>query len=259
MVQSNKIEQLESDLDRGAELLMRVNRVAVLTGAGISKESGIPTFREAQTGLWANYEPEKLATVEGFVKDPPLVWTWYDWRRKMVSSVKPNPGHFALVELEKITPEFTLITQNVDGLHRQAGSKNIIELHGNISRHKCLKNGHAAIDVPTDLQEPPKCECGSPIRPDVVWFGEALDPKNLADSFNASESADVFIVIGTSGLVQPAASFPFAAKRGGAKLIECNPERTPISSDADLFLEGPSGQLLPKLLEKLQKLRSSCK
>lgn len=257
MVQSNKNEQLENDLERGAELLRRADRVAVLTGAGISKESGIPTFREAQTGLWANYEPEKLATVEGFIKDPPLVWTWYDWRRKMVSSVRPNPGHRALVELENIVPHFTLITQNVDGLHRQAGSKNMIELHGNISRHKCLKSGHRADNVPTDLQEPPKCECGSPIRPDVVWFGEALDPKNLADSINASEGADVFIVIGTSGLVQPAASFPFAAKRSGAKLIECNPERTPLSHEVDLFLEGASGELLPKLVAKLQKLSAN--
>ncbi|CAN5493416.1 NAD-dependent deacylase [soil metagenome] len=256
MVQTDKLEQLERDLDRGAELLQHASKVSVLTGAGVSKESGIPTFREAQTGLWANYEPEKLATVEGFVKDPPLVWTWYDWRRKMVSSVKPNPGHFALVELERIIPQFTLITQNVDGLHRQAGSKNIIELHGNISRHKCLKSGHPAHDVPTDLPEPPQCQCGSPIRPDVVWFGEALDPKNLTDSFNASESADVFIVIGTSGLVQPAASFPAAAKGSGAKLIECNSERTPLSYEADLFLEGPSGQLLPKLIEKLRTLRS---
>lgn len=257
MVQTDKNEQLEIDLERGAELLRRADHVAVLTGAGISKESGIPTFREAQTGLWANYEPEKLATVEGFIKDPPLVWTWYDWRRKMVSSVTPNPGHLALVELENIVPHFTLITQNVDGLHRQAGSKNMIELHGNISRHKCLKHGHAAVNVPTDLQEPPKCECGSLIRPDVVWFGEALDPKNLADSFNASEGADVFIVIGTSGLVQPAASFPFAAKRSGAKLIECNPERTPLSHEVDLFLEGASGELLPKLVAKLQKLSAN--
>ncbi len=256
MVQINKIEQLEGDLDRAAELLEHAGTVVVLTGAGISKESGIPTFREAQTGLWANYEPEKLATVEGFVKDPPLVWTWYDWRRKMVSNVTPNPGHFALVELERIIPQFTLITQNVDGLHRQAGSQNMIELHGNISRHKCLKSGHPAHDVPTDLQEPPRCQCGSPIRPDVVWFGEALDPKNLTDSFKASESADVFIVIGTSGLVQPAASFPFAAKRSGAKLIECNPERTPLSYEADIFLEGASGQLLPRLIGKLGKIKS---
>jgi len=244
-------QQLENDIARGAKLLNQAGTVVVLTGAGISKESGIPTFREAQTGLWANYEPEKLATVEGFVKDPRLVWTWYDWRRKMVSSVKPNPGHFALVELEEIVSKFTLITQNVDGLHRLAGSKNMIELHGNISRHKCLKHGHVATDVPTDLPEPPKCHCGSLVRPDVVWFGEALDPTNLSDSFAAAEGADVFLVIGTSGLVQPAASFPLAAKRSGAKLIEVNPERTPLSRDADIFLEGASGVILPKLVECL--------
>lgn len=252
IVQTNESEQLEHDLICAAELLKRANRVVVLTGAGISKESGIPTFREAQTGLWANYEPEKLATVEGFVKNPPLVWTWYDWRRKMVSNVKPNPGHYALFELEKIVPQFTLITQNVDGLHRQAGSQNMIELHGNIAQHKCLKHGHVAADVPTDLPEPPQCHCGSLIRPAVVWFGEALDPKNLADSFAVSENADVFLIIGTSGLVQPAASFPLAAKRCGAKLIEVNPDRTPLSSETAVFLEGPSGAILPRLIEKVR-------
>jgi NAD-dependent deacetylase len=244
---------LDNQLARAAELLAQAGTVVVLTGAGISKESGIPTFREAQTGLWANYEPEKLATVEGFVKDPKLVWTWYDWRRKMVSSVKPNPGHFALVELEQIVPNFTLITQNVDGLHRLAGSQNMIELHGNIARHKCLKHGHIATAVATDLPEPPKCDCGSFIRPDVVWFGEALDPRNLSDSFAAAESADVFMVIGTSGLVQPAASFPFAAKRSGAKLIEVNSEQTPLSDQADIFLEGASGVLLPSLLDLMRR------
>ncbi len=244
---------MEDDLTVAADLLKQAKSVAVLTGAGISKESGIPTFREAQTGLWANYEPEKLATPEGFLRDPALVWTWYDWRRKMVSSVTPNPGHFALVEIEKIVPDFTLITQNVDGLHRLAGSKNLIELHGNIARHKCFKNGHPALDVVTDLKEPPTCHCGSPIRPDVVWFGEALDPEDLADSFKAAEHADVFIVVGTSGLVQPAASFPFTAKKHGAKLIECNPERTPLSYEADFFLEGASGYLLPQLVEQMRR------
>lgn len=251
MVQTNNVEQLENDLDRGAELLKHAKRVTVLTGAGISRESGIPTFREAKTGLWANYEPEKLATVEGFVNDPPLVWRWYDWRRKMVSNVKPNAGHFALVELEEMVPQFTLITQNVDGLHRESGSKNVIELHGNISSHKCLKNGHVATNVQTDLSEPPECHCGSLIRPAVVWFGEAIDPQNLADSFEAANSADVFLIVGTSGLVQPAASFPSAAKALGAKLIEVNPERTPLSSETEIFLEGPSGAILPRLVEKV--------
>ncbi|MBI2809569.1 MAG: NAD-dependent deacylase [Candidatus Melainabacteria bacterium] len=245
--------QLEHELVRAAELLAQACSVAVLTGAGISKESGIPTFREAQTGLWANYEPEKLATVEGFVKDPKLVWTWYDWRRKMVSSVKPNPGHFALVDLEEIVPKFTLITQNVDGLHRLAGSHNVIELHGNIARHKCLKYGHVATAVATDLPEPPRCDCGSFIRPDVVWFGEALDSQNLSDSFAAAESADVFLVVGTSGLVQPAASFPFVAQRSGAKLIEVNYEQTPLSRKADIFFEGASGVVLPRLVELMRR------
>lgn len=240
------------DIVRSARLIKQAAEVAVLTGAGVSKESGIPTFREAQTGLWANYEPEKLATVEGFVNDPNLVWTWYDWRRKMVSNVKPNPGHFALVELEQLVPKFTLITQNVDGLHRLAGSRHIIELHGNISRHKCLKHGHVASEVESDLPEPPKCHCGSLIRPDVVWFGEALGPQNLADSYAAAESADVFLIVGTSGLVQPAASFPFVAKKRGARLIEINPEETPLTREVALFLQGASGVILPQLLEVLR-------
>jgi NAD-dependent deacetylase len=234
-------------------LLRQAESVVVLTGAGVSKESGIPTFREAQTGLWANYEPEKLATVEGFVTDPELVWTWYDWRRKIVSTVKPNPGHFALVELESLVPSFTLITQNVDGLHGLAGSRNIIELHGNIARHKCLKFGHRSINVPTDLSEPPKCHCGSLIRPDVVWFGEALDNNNLAASLAAAEVADVFLIVGTSGLVQPAASFPNAAKRCGARLIEINPEQTPLTDSVDVFLKGASGVILPQLMESLKR------
>lgn len=247
------VEQFAGGIASGANLIRQAETIVVLTGAGVSKESGIPTFREAQIGLWANYEPEKLATVEGFVNDPKLVWTWYDWRRKMVSTVKPNAGHFALVELESLVPLFTLITQNVDGLHRLAGSQNIIELHGNIARHKCLKHGHSASDVPTDLSEPPKCHCGSLIRPDVVWFGESLDSKNLSDSFAAAEAADVFLIIGTSGLVQPAASFPFAAKRCAAKLIEINPEQTPLTDAADVFLCGASGVILPQLLEALKR------
>jgi NAD-dependent deacetylase len=249
----DEIEQSIGGIANGANLIRQAETVVVLTGAGVSKESGIPTFREAQTGLWANYEPEKLATVEGFVKDPKLVWTWYDWRRKMVSTVTPNPGHFALVELESLVPSFTLITQNVDGLHRQAGSKNVIELHGNIARYKCLQHGHIAPDVPTDLSAPPQCSCGSLIRPDVVWFGEALDARNLSDSFAAAEAADVFLIVGTSGLVQPAASFPLSAKRCGAKLIEINPETTPLTDAVDVFLRGASGLVLPRLVEALKR------
>lgn len=248
------IQKNDNDIARGADILARARNVAVLTGAGISKESGIPTFREAQTGLWANYEPEKLATVEGFVRDPALVWSWYDWRRKMVASVEPNPGHYALVDLEHLFGNFILITQNVDGLHRKAGAERLIELHGNIDRHKCLTDGHAVHDVPLDLKEPPACHCGSTVRPDVVWFGEALDSSNLSRSIDAAERADVFLVVGTSGLVQPAASFPFTAKRKGAKIIECNVERTSLSSEADLFLAGASGEILPELVQRLRQI-----
>ncbi|HEY9679147.1 MAG TPA: NAD-dependent deacylase [Drouetiella sp.] len=244
---------LEESLLKASALMKDVKSVAVLTGAGISKESGIPTFREAQTGLWANYEPEKLATVEGFRRDPSLVWKWYDWRRKMVADVVPNPGHLALVDLEKLFPQFTLITQNVDGLHRRAGSVKVIEMHGNISKHKCLERNHPAENVAFDLENPPECSCGSCIRPDVVWFGEALKTSDLDQSFAAAESAEIFLVVGTSGLVQPAASLPFMAQRNGAKVIECNPERTPLTADADVLLEGPSGKVLPMLVEQLKQ------
>lgn len=243
------------ELKKAARILADAQRVVVLTGAGISRESGIPTFREAQTGLWAQYEPEKLATREGFSNDPNLVWTWYDWRRKMVSNVTPNAGHFALAELERLVPKFVLLTQNVDGLHRKAGSNSMIEIHGNISRHKCFDNEHPVNDVQFDLEQPPRCHCGSLVRPDVVWFGEALNPEHLTQSFEQSRNARVFIVIGTSGLVQPAASFPFEAKRRGAQVIECNTEETPITDIADVFLQGPSGEILPLLIEEMKKIK----
>ncbi|HEY9784566.1 MAG TPA: NAD-dependent deacylase [Candidatus Obscuribacterales bacterium] len=241
----------KEDLRRAAQWLSDAKRVVVLTGAGVSKESGIPTFRDAMTGLWANYNPEELATPEGFAMDPPLVWKWYDWRRKLVSDVQPNPGHFALAQLEKLIPEFLLVTQNVDGLHTRAGSTRILELHGNILRHKCFERGHQQNDVPYGLEEPPLCHCGSYVRPDVVWFGEALPHKELNEAMRAAEVAQVIIVIGTSGLVQPAASIPFVGKRCGAKVIEVNPNATEITVIADVFLAGPSGEVLPELLSHL--------
>lgn len=234
------------------EWLKNCKFLFVLTGAGVSKESGIPTFRDALEGLWENYNPEDLATPEGFRKNPSLVWQWYDSRRQKVKEVQPNPGHFALAELQKLVPEFFLCTQNVDGLHILAGSTDVIEIHGSISRFKCFDKEHECKDVPFDLKDPPVCECGSLVRPAVVWFNEAMPEKLLKQSFAAAARADVALVVGTSGLVQPAASLPFIAKQAGAKVIEVNPNRTELTDSCDLFLAGPSGTVLPQLVDGLK-------
>lgn len=245
---------MEEDLKRLVEALKNANQVTVLTGAGVSKESGIPTFREAQTGLWAQYDPMELATPEAFLRNPKLVWEWYAWRRGLVGKAEPNAGHFTLVELENKTPKFTLITQNVDSLHERAGSKNIIELHGNITRTKCFDNHHIVSEWIEGEDIPPKCpECGSMLRPDVVWFNEGLPPDALQSAHQASQSADVFLSIGTSALVQPAASLPLLAKQPGAVLVEINPAETQITPYADIVLPGASGEVLPALLEKFNR------
>lgn len=228
--------------------LRRAKRVAVLTGAGISAESGVPTFRDAQTGLWAKYDPQELATAEAFRRDPKLVWDWYAWRRELVSRADPNPGHYALAEMERHIPHFSLITQNVDSLHRRAGSERLTELHGNISRVKCFQHGHAASEWEDD-DVPPRCSrCGSPLRPDVVWFGEALPREALDHALEAARTAEVFLSVGTSGIVQPAASLPLVAADAGAVLVEINPDRTPLSSVMTYRLSGPSGEILPALV-----------
>jgi NAD-dependent deacetylase len=247
-----KHEELSESLRQAAGLLMIAKSIVVLTGAGVSKESGIPTFRDALTGLWANYSPEKLATIEGFLRDPPLVWQWYDARRQTISTVEPNAGHCALADLEKLVPKLAVVTQNVDGLHKLAGSKTVIELHGNISRVKCFDNDHEASNTPLGLKEPPRCHCGSLLRPAVVWFGEMLPENELRQAFRLSEQCDVMMVVGTSGLVHPAASMPLIAKRHGATVIEVNPEKTPISDIAEIQLSGPSAKILPHLVKDLQ-------
>lgn len=243
-------------IDYAARALRNAHLVVCLSGAGMSKESGIPTFRDAQTGLWANYNPEELATPQAFKRNPGLVWRWYDWRRQQVGTVDPNPGHYALVELEKHVPELRVVTQNVDGLHERAGSDSVLELHGNISRIKCFDQHHYAQDVPHDLPEPPQCHCGSLLRPDVVWFGEVLEKDILNEAFRLSDECDVMIVIGTSGIVQPAASLPVMAKRKGARLIEVNPDATPLTDIADVYIPGASGQVLPQIVEAVSLLFS---
>jgi NAD-dependent deacetylase len=232
-----------------AQRLRRAQRVAVLTGAGISAESGVPTFRQAQTGLWARYDPQQLATPQAFRRQPQLVWDWYAWRRELVAGAEPNPGHFALAEMERRVPHFALITQNVDSLHQRAGSVAVIELHGNIARVKCSAEARVVNGWPETDERPPRCpDCGAPLRPDVVWFGEALPRAALEAAIVAAESADVFLTVGTSGQVYPAADLPFAAQSAGALTVEINPEETPLSADMDYVLRGPSGVLLPSLV-----------
>jgi NAD-dependent deacetylase len=225
-------------------------RIVVLTGAGVSQESGLRTFRDAQTGLWAQYKPHELASPEAFQRDPKLVWDWYAWRREAVKAVRPNPGHYALVEIEQRTPNFTLITQNVDGLHRMAGSQNLLELHGNIQRVRCADCYTFTETWDDDSESVPRCKvCGGLLRPDVVWFGEALPRDQLEAAVTAARSCDLFFSIGTSGVVQPAASLGFAAHNRGAAVVEINAESTPLTSKADFVLQGRSGEILPRLVE----------
>ncbi|MBI2313411.1 MAG: NAD-dependent deacylase [Betaproteobacteria bacterium] len=224
-------------------------RVAALTGAGISAESGVPTFRDAQTGLWARYRPEELATPEAFLRDPKLVWEWYEWRRGIVGKARPNPGHVALAEMERHIPHFTLITQNVDGLHREAGSRRVLELHGNIRRTKCFDENLVVESWPDTGEVPPRCpRCGGLLRPDVVWFGEMLPEADLTAAVEAAENCEVFLCVGTSAVVEPAASLPFYALRAGATVVEVNPGKTPLTGRASYSLRGAAGELLPALV-----------
>ena len=232
-------------------MIRAARSVAVLTGAGVSKESGIPTFRDAQTGLWVKYDPQQLASPQGFKRAPELVWQWYDMRRQKLSNVKPNAAHFAIAKLESRFSQFAVMTQNVDGLHQQAGSKNVIELHGNITTFHCFDRLHLAPEVPVGLKQPPVCECGSLIRPSVVWFGEGLDQNTWQSASVAAQQCDVILVVGTSALVHPAASLPLDAKRNGAKIVEVNTEETPLTDYVDVLIKAPAAAALPALLERI--------
>ncbi|MCA8915493.1 MAG: NAD-dependent deacylase [Planctomycetes bacterium] len=235
------------------DALRKARRVAVLTGAGISAESGVPTFRDAQTGLWAKYEPTQLATPEAFARDPRLVWEWYAWRRELCSAAKPNAGHLALVELEKRFADFTLTTQNVDGLHLLAGSRRVLELHGSIRRYKCFDTGRLLEGEPPHCDNPPPRhpQTGGMLRPDVVWFGEALPEAALMESLRAAREADIYLTIGTSALVYPAAALPIEAQRAGATVVEINPTETPCSKFATFSLRGKAGEVLPAIVQAL--------
>lgn len=252
---------MEPLIRHAARRLAHVQRLVVLTGAGISKESGIPTFREAQDGLWARYAPMMMASREGFLSNPKLVWEWYEYRFGMVEAARPNPGHLAIAELEQIIPGAAVITQNIDGLHQAAGSRLVYELHGSIRRYKCLSGRHTGFtrqDVLAAGEKPPRCpRCGDLLRPDVVWFGEYLPEDVLAAAFALSEQCDAILVVGTSGVVQPAASLPFVAARAGALVIDVNPERDEIADVADIFLQGRGGAILPELVAALRAERSN--
>jgi NAD-dependent deacetylase len=241
-----------SELSLPADLLLRLKaakRWVASTGAGVSAESGVPTFRDAQTGLWARFRPEQLATPEAFLADPPLVWKWYAWRREAVAAARPNAGHQALVALELMAPEFTLITQNVDGLHARAGSRTLLELHGNIQQTKCFDEGTLVPHWEERGEVPPRCPaCGGMLRPNVVWFGESLPQQTLERAWKAAQECDLFLSIGTSTEVQPAASLPFVARAAGATLVEINPAPTPLSARADFILRGPAAVVLPQLV-----------
>ena len=228
----------------------QTSKWAVLTGAGVSQESGLRTFRDAQTGLWAQYKPEDLASPQAFRRDPKLIWDWYAWRREAVKAVRPNPGHYALAEIENKIPSFTLITQNVDGLHCMAGSRNVLELHGNIQRVRCSECYTFTETWGDDSESVPQCSaCGGLLRPDVVWFGEALPRDQLEAAVEAARACDVFFSIGTSGVVQPAASLAHAARDRGATVIEINAEPTPLTSKVNYAFHGKSGEILPELVK----------
>ncbi len=241
-------------LDSLTEILVQARRVAVLTGAGISAESGVPTFR-GKEGLWKQYRAETLATPEAFDRDPALVWQWYDWRRGLIAPVEPNPGHRVLAGWQDLFVDLSVITQNVDGLHEKAGSRNVVELHGNIWKVRCTRDRTVTESRLSPLPEiPPRCpDCGALLRPHIVWFGEALDASLLERAFALSEACQVIFVVGTSAIVQPAASLPGAAKRAGAKVVEINLEPTPLTPLADYFFPGKAGEVLPRIDRRLRE------
>lgn len=242
--------------DTLVDQLCRAERVAVLTGAGISAESGIPTFRDPD-GIWEKFNPQELANVRAFLDNPELVQGWYRHRREVAEGCAPNRGHEALAELEQMVPRFTLITQNVDDLHNRAGSRNVVELHGNITRNHCIDcERPASTEETASIAEGEAAECpacGGLIRPDVVWFGEMLPPDAVYRAQDATEGADVFLCVGTSAIVYPAARLPLMAKEAGAYTAEFNVEPSAITDQMHELAQGPAGEVLPRLVEAVQQ------
>jgi NAD-dependent deacetylase len=234
-----------------AAALVDSRHVMVLTGSGASAECGVPTFREAQTGLWKRFDPHELATPAAFERDPALVWRWYRWRRELVTRAEPNNGHRALAELASRVPRLTLVTQNVDGLHQRAGSESVVELHGNLFANRCVVEDCDVHDI-AEQAAVPRCRgCGGPVRPGVVWFGETIPDAALTAAASAAADCDLFLSVGTSSLVWPAAGFAGAVRRRGIAVAEINPDDTPLSDDCDFRLCGKAGSILPELVNSL--------
>jgi NAD-dependent deacetylase len=230
------------------EKLAGAQRVVVLTGAGISADSGVPTFRGTD-GLWRNFRAEDLATPEAFARDPRLVWEWYNWRRELIATKRPNAAHEALAQMERQHPQFWLITQNVDGLHRTAGSYKLSEIHGNIWRVRCTGCQRVAENRELPIQILPRCaDCRSLLRPHIVWFGESLLEEDLRQSYAALRSCDLCLIIGTSGVVYPAAGFASVAKESGAFIVEINLDVTPHTSLVDVSFQGRAKDVVPLLV-----------
>jgi NAD-dependent deacetylase len=241
------------------ETLRKARSVVVLTGAGVSAESGIPTFRDAMEGLWSKFDPHELATPEGFARDPETVTRWYDWRREKCATAKPNAAHLALARLEQHLAAqkraFTLLTQNVDRLHQAAGSSNVVELHGTLWIWRCIRCGVEREERDVPFREyPPRCACGGARRPAVVWFGESLPEDAIQKAYGALETCDLFFSIGTSAVVEPAASFIHSARHHGASTVEINRDPTPISSVVDWSLLGKAGELLPEVVRLMFRI-----
>jgi len=245
-------------VEEAAGLLAAARRVFVVTGAGMSAESGIPTFRDALTGLWSGCDPMTLASPDGFEANPELVWRWYASRRERVLAAQPNAGHLALVRLEGRYEDLMIATQNVDGLHGRAGSRRVLELHGNILESRCFREGRRLEERELDASRvPPSCPCGSHARPGVVWFGEALPDGVLGEAAAAVARCDVCLVVGTSGVVQPAASLPIWGRAAGAKIIEINREESEITLAAHVVLRGSAATVLPSLVDRIAAVRNA--
>lgn len=239
-------------------LLRKAEYIVALTGAGVSQESGLRTFRDAHSGLWKNHRPEDLATPQAFTRNPKLVWDWYGMRRQKLRDAQPNPAHLALAEIARQVPKFKLITQNVDGLHLKAGSPEVVELHGNIQRVKCSSCGRQARTWNDAAGDVPRCDfCGELLRPDVVWFNESLPRAALEIAIEAARNCQIFFSIGTSGVVQPAASLAYGARNRGAVVIEINTQSTPLTPKTDFALHGKAGEILPILVSEVWGTRVS--
>lgn len=248
---------VEENIRIAAARVAGAMRIVCFTGAGVSAESGIATFRDAQTGLWSRFDPQQLASQEGFAADPALVWQWYMARLDAVATAHPNAGHVALAELARLAPAFDLITQNVDDLHERAGSAEVIHLHGSIAQFRCnrCRRPHTLATSERSAPTPPQCRhCSGLVRPSVVWFGEMLPEAAVQAAWHAAETCDVMLVIGTSGAVYPAAHLPRMAKANGAFVINVNPEAD-MSGVADITLQGTSGTVLPALVEAVARAR----